>query len=526
MALKLTGNRRYPSIPQIGVDLKNHADVLRAVKESLEIGERRTTDVLNSFVRVGDLVDLGLVTIEGNTTNVVGADLSEIADIGDLSGAAESDFLRYRSGEWVNDQLDPTDITQAFVTQHQAALSITWSQITGEPALIEDVAGLVDPGADRILFWDDSAGELTWLTAGTNLTITGTTITASGGGGGGGGGSATEYLNDLLDVEAVYPSINDTLRWTGSVWATTPDEPIHLDDLVDVESYVPNDGDVLTWDAAGGIWTAAAPAGASLALDSLTDVDAYSPYDGDLLSYRADTGQWINVPRDDPVREFEWFNDCYSTVASTTGEDWSVSASGVTLNAIGDMETGKPGIFSMTTGATAAISVGVAWSGNSTTTGQGFMVLGGGEIVFESYIRIVAMLTGAETGFMRVGLMDEISGAPSNAIQWQYDATSANHQILARAGGTTTIVFGVTPVTTGWHHIRIEVAADGLSAELFVNGVPQGRVDSNMPVLGVATAALRPAMGLQKSTGTTAITAKLDWMRVRQSFTSLRGTLV
>lgn len=46
-------------------------------------------------------------------------------------------------------------------------------------------ASLSDPNADRILFWDDSAGQVTWLTPGTNLTITGTTIDAAGGGGGG-----------------------------------------------------------------------------------------------------------------------------------------------------------------------------------------------------------------------------------------------------------------------------------------------------------------------------------------------------
>lgn len=42
-------------------------------------------------------------------------------------------------------------------------------------------ASLTDPNADRIMFWDDSAGAVTWLTAGTNLTITGTTIDAAGG---------------------------------------------------------------------------------------------------------------------------------------------------------------------------------------------------------------------------------------------------------------------------------------------------------------------------------------------------------
>lgn len=41
-------------------------------------------------------------------------------------------------------------------------------------------ATLSDPNADRILFWDDSAGQVTWLTASTGLTITGTSITASG----------------------------------------------------------------------------------------------------------------------------------------------------------------------------------------------------------------------------------------------------------------------------------------------------------------------------------------------------------
>ena len=40
-------------------------------------------------------------------------------------------------------------------------------------------ASLSDPGADRILFWDDSAGAVTWLTAGSNLTISGTTMTAT-----------------------------------------------------------------------------------------------------------------------------------------------------------------------------------------------------------------------------------------------------------------------------------------------------------------------------------------------------------
>ena len=38
---------------------------------------------------------------------------------------------------------------------------------------------LSDPNADRVLFWDESAGALKWLTLGTGLTITDTTIKPS-----------------------------------------------------------------------------------------------------------------------------------------------------------------------------------------------------------------------------------------------------------------------------------------------------------------------------------------------------------
>jgi hypothetical protein len=39
-----------------------------------------------------------------------------------------------------------------------------------------DLSGLADPGADRIAFWDDSAGQITYLSLDTGLSITGTTL--------------------------------------------------------------------------------------------------------------------------------------------------------------------------------------------------------------------------------------------------------------------------------------------------------------------------------------------------------------
>lgn len=46
--------------------------------------------------------------------------------------------------------------------------------------MLVDIAALTDPGADRIAFWDDSAGEIVWLSVGTGLTIALTEMTASG----------------------------------------------------------------------------------------------------------------------------------------------------------------------------------------------------------------------------------------------------------------------------------------------------------------------------------------------------------
>ena len=51
-----------------------------------------------------------------------------------------------------------------------------------ETLTLQSISALGDPGADRLLFWDESANDWKFLTAGSGLTITGTTITASASG--------------------------------------------------------------------------------------------------------------------------------------------------------------------------------------------------------------------------------------------------------------------------------------------------------------------------------------------------------
>lgn len=58
--------------------------------------------------------------------------------------------------------------------------TVAWATgITGIPATVTDIGNLVDPNVDRLVFWDDSGGHLVYLTLGTGLSITGTTISST-----------------------------------------------------------------------------------------------------------------------------------------------------------------------------------------------------------------------------------------------------------------------------------------------------------------------------------------------------------
>jgi hypothetical protein len=86
-------------------------------------------------------------------------------------------------------------------------------------ARLNDVAALDASGADRILFWDQSAGKWAYLTAGTNLSISGTTLNAAGGGGA--GGSADPAVADgRLTTESGVPVSTSDRAAQGTLYFT------------------------------------------------------------------------------------------------------------------------------------------------------------------------------------------------------------------------------------------------------------------------------------------------------------------
>lgn len=109
-------------------------------------------------------------------------------------------------------------------TQNANNVAITGGSVTGitDLALADGGTGqsLADPGADRLMFWDDSESKVDWLTLGTNLSISGTTINASGGSGGA-----------LVALEQHTASASASLDFT-SFYSSTYDE--YLIDIVDL----------------------------------------------------------------------------------------------------------------------------------------------------------------------------------------------------------------------------------------------------------------------------------------------------
>lgn len=65
------------------------------------------------------------------------------------------------------------------------------------------INSLTDPNADRILFWDDSEGQYAYLTVGSGLSLTGTTLSATGGGSGDVVGPASSVDNRIVLFDGV-----------------------------------------------------------------------------------------------------------------------------------------------------------------------------------------------------------------------------------------------------------------------------------------------------------------------------------
>jgi len=138
--------------------------VLRRSGTSLAFG---AVNLASSDAVTGDLPFSNIA--QGSALSVLGVTGNATADNASIAAGTDHQVLR-RSG---------TSVAFGAVNLAQSAA------ITGNLPLANGGTGasLTDPNADRILFWDDSANSVTFLTVSTGLSISGTTLTATGGSG-------------------------------------------------------------------------------------------------------------------------------------------------------------------------------------------------------------------------------------------------------------------------------------------------------------------------------------------------------
>ncbi len=154
------------------------------------------------------------------------------------------------------------------------------SQLSGEVPLANGgtAASLADPGADRIMFWDDSAGVVTWLTVGSGLSITTTTISATASGSVTGSGTANTIAKFSAASVLADSGITDdatTIKLARNTRITTGTLSINGDFAAQAQLHLKTTASAMVWeetDAASNekpwLWDMTAGV---LALKTLTD---------------------------------------------------------------------------------------------------------------------------------------------------------------------------------------------------------------------------------------------------------------
>jgi hypothetical protein len=162
-----------------------------AARDTLELGTGDSPQF--TAVNLGHATDTtiarsgaGDITIEGNAVYRAGGTDVPVADGGTGASTAAAAATNLGLGTGDSPQFTAVNIghaTDTTVSRSGAGDIAVEGNVVyragGTDVALADGgtgASLVDPDADRVLFWDDSAGQVTWLSLHSNLEISGTTL--------------------------------------------------------------------------------------------------------------------------------------------------------------------------------------------------------------------------------------------------------------------------------------------------------------------------------------------------------------
>jgi hypothetical protein len=228
-------------------------------------------------------------------------------------------------------------------------------------------------------------------------------------------------------------------------------------------------------------------------INALTDVDTttVAPRLGDSLLF--DGTKWITFsPRNVTVQ----FDDFKFYPAPTAFESWDSLTSGT--GAAVSPGSAKTGSILLSSGTGSGAYAGVMRSRDAATSAEVGYILGTsgdpGAIIFRCRMRWTANIPSnsvADNCFMRIGLSDEITGAPAAGIYFATDSVVGSGAFAGKIYGlvrnpTIQEATGGTPhpiVLNTWVLLEFRVDPDGGGVQFYVDGVNIGTVTTatNIP---------------------------------------------
>ena len=240
-------------------------------------------------------------------------------------------------------------------------------------------------------------------------------------------------------------------------------------------------------------------------------------------SYTNDFGWWSNDPMWLTSNGFTAMDE-FLTYAGTNGANGNLfqisTGGGAVTNTtpIGN----RPGILQLSTSTSATGRATAILDNNSVAS----FIVGGGKLIYETDVQIPTLSSSTETFRFFTGYSSLNGNPATNSIVFLYDSAGVSTgsaavgrwQVLCSNASTRSYTTTDSTVTAGrWYRLRAEVNAAGNSVSFYINGTLVKTETNNIP-----TGALTYVSSIIKSNGTTARTAWVDFIRLRQKFTNPR----